>query len=104
MPITVQRNESHWLIGLEGQITLTSAAELKEMLLDWLATGKDVELDLERAEEIDVAIMQLLWSTARQAAGTGARIAGRASSAVAAAVRDSGFARDLGFLLQVSRG
>ena len=97
MPLTVRRHESRWVISLEGQISLTCAAELKILLLEWLATGKDLELDLERAEEIDTTIMQLLWAAAREAAQTGAGIAGRASSAAIAAVRETGFAGALGF-------
>jgi len=97
MPVTLQRDESRWLISLEGQVTLASAAELRSLLLEWLATGKDVELDLQRAEEIDIAIMQLLWAAAREAARTGVKIVGRASSAAAIAVRDAGFAPIPGF-------
>jgi len=97
MPVTLQKHESHWLIRLEGQVTLTSAAELKSLLLEWLTTGKDLEVDLQSAEEIDIAILQLLWAAAREAARTGVNIVGRASSAAAITVRDAGFAPLPGF-------
>lgn len=100
MPVKLQRQEPRWTISLEGQITLTSAAELKNLLLERLAAGKDLELDLERAEEIDIAIMQVLCAAAREAARTGSRIACHASAGVADAVRESGFSQSLGFLLQ----
>ncbi|MGA3023498.1 MAG: STAS domain-containing protein [Bryobacteraceae bacterium] len=93
MPIALQRHESHWLIGLEGRIAIESAAELKQLLLEWLAAGKDLELDLQGAEEIDITIMQLLWAAGREAARTGAGIVGRASNASILAVRDAGFAQ-----------
>jgi len=100
MPVKLQRQEPRWTISLEGQITLTSAAELKNLLLERLAAGKDLELDLERAQEIDIAIMQVLCAAAREAARTGSRITCRASGGVADAVRESGFAQSLGFLFQ----
>jgi len=93
MPVTLQRQESTWLIRLEGRITLTSAAELKELLLEWLSAGKSLELDLEPAEEIDITIMQLVWAAAR----TGGKILIRRSSAAALAIRDAGFDRLPGF-------
>jgi anti-sigma B factor antagonist len=97
MPVTLQRQEGSWLIRLEGQVTVTSAAELKERLLEWLAAGKNLELDLESAEEIDITILQLLWAAAREAARTGTKIVARASSAAATAARDSGFGQLPGF-------
>jgi anti-anti-sigma regulatory factor len=97
MPITIQRQESHWLIGLEGQVTIASAAELRELLLEWLAAGKDLELDLTGAEGLDIAVMQLLWAGAGDAARTGAGVVGRMSEAAIGALRDAGFARLPGF-------
>jgi anti-anti-sigma regulatory factor len=97
MPVTLQRQESTWLIRLEGRVTLTSAAELKEVLLEWLSAGKNLELDLEPAEEIDITIMQLLWAAGREAARTGVKILIHRSSAVAMAIRDAGFDQLPGF-------
>jgi len=85
------------VIGIDGQATLASAGELKALLLEWLAAGKNLRLDLEAVEDIDIAHMQLLWAAAREAAIAGVEITCRASGAVAAAVRDSGFAQIAGF-------
>jgi anti-anti-sigma regulatory factor len=97
MPVTLQRQESSWLIRLEGRITVTCAAELKELLLEWLSSGKDLELDLERAEEIDITVMQLLWAAARDSARMGGKIVARASRAAALAGREAGFTQLPGF-------
>jgi anti-anti-sigma regulatory factor len=97
MPVTLHRREITWLMRLEGRITVTSAAELKEALLEWLAAGKNLELDLETAEEIDVTVMQLLWATARAAAPTGMKIVARMSRAAAVDARDGGFTGLPGF-------
>jgi len=97
MPVTLQRQETSWLITLEGRLTVTSAAELKEMLLEWLSSGKDLELDLERVEEIDITVLQLLWAAARDGARMGGKIVAGASPAAALAVCEAGFAQLPGF-------
>jgi anti-anti-sigma regulatory factor len=76
---------------LEGDLTLASAAGLKSLLLEWLAAGTDLQLDLESAGEIDVTVMQLLWAAGREAARVGNGIVGRVSEAVDRAARDAGF-------------
>jgi len=91
MPVTQVQEEPHWQIRLEGQVNLASATELKTLLLDWLASGKDLALDLERVEEMDITILQLLWAAGREAAGRGAGMVGRLSEAAAMTARDAGF-------------
>ena len=97
MPVPLEQYEFYCLIRMEGHITLACAGELRKLLLDWLATGKSLELNLERAEDIDITAMQLLWTAAREAAREGVGIVARATGAVAATVRDSGFAQAPGF-------
>lgn len=93
MAITVDRLEKHWLIRLEGEFGVTSAPELKTLLLEWVASGRDLQMDLERAEEIDITLMQLLWAAGREAARAGAGMVSRVSEAAAMAARDAGFER-----------
>jgi anti-anti-sigma regulatory factor len=93
----MERQESQSLIRLEGEFTVTSAAELKDRLLECLATGNNLLLDLERAEEIDITLLQLLWAAGREAGRAGARIAIRLSDAAATAAREAGFERFPGF-------
>jgi anti-anti-sigma factor len=100
MSVALEQRERDWLIRLEGEITLATAMELKTLLLQWSAAGKDLALDLERVEEIDITILQLLFATGREVARTGARVTCRASSAVAVAVRDAGFDQAPGFPIQ----
>jgi anti-anti-sigma regulatory factor len=97
MPLTIQRQDPDWLIKIDGQNTLASAEELKNVLFDWLAAEKDLQLDLAEAEDIDIATLQLLHAAASAAARAGVAMTCRASSAVTAAVRDSGFGRIPGF-------
>jgi hypothetical protein len=93
MNISSEQHTTHWLIRLEGQVALASAGELKVLLLQWLAAGKNLELNLERVEELDVTIMQLLWTAAREAGRNGFHIAARASAAAVDAVCEAGFDR-----------
>jgi anti-anti-sigma regulatory factor len=100
MPLTVEQQESRWLIRMDGQVTLASAGELKQLLLDWRVTRKDLEFDLGRVEEIDISILQLLWAAGREAGPMGVEVTASASEPVAAAARESGFAQVPGFPIQ----
>ena len=93
MPVTMERQEDHALIRLEGECNVTSVAELKTILLEGLASGKDLRLDLERVEEIDITVMQLLWAAGRAAERMGAGVEIRVSEAAGRAARDAGFER-----------
>jgi anti-sigma B factor antagonist len=93
VPITVERLEKHWLIGLDGEFSITSASELKSLLLEWLVSGRDLQMDLEHAQEIDVSVMQLLWAARREAERRGATMGSRLSEAAAKALQDAGLER-----------
>ena len=90
MSVVLVPQESDWLIRMNGQVTLASAVELKAALCEWLAAGKNLELDLESVEEIDLTILQLLWAASREAGDRRMQVAGR-SEAVVNAVRAAGF-------------
>jgi anti-sigma B factor antagonist len=100
MSVTLEQRENGSLIRLEGTLTLASAGELKELLLQWLGSGENLELDLDRAEYLDITVMQLLQAAGREAARAGARIVTRSSDAVIIAMRDAGFVAMPGFPTQ----
>ena len=93
MSVTMQRSETGLLIRLEDAVNVTSAEELKSLLLEGLVSGRDVHLDLERVEELDVTVMQLLWAAGREADRKGTRMVTRVSEAAVAAARELGFER-----------
>ena len=97
MPVNVQRRESDWSIGLEGPMTVTSAADVKNALMAWLSDGRDLELDLEKTGEVDVTVMQLLWAAAREGADRGLKLSGRISPEAAKNLSESGFLEAPGF-------
>ncbi len=94
------------MIRLEGPIGLADSAELRRVLLLWLTEGDtpgiNLELDLERAEEIDLSILQLLAATGRECLRRGSPVTARYSPAAALAVHDSGFDLIPGFPMTAS--
>jgi anti-sigma B factor antagonist len=100
LAVTMERQESQSLIRLEGEFTVTSAAELKDLLLEGLASGNDLLLDLEQAGEIDITLMQLLWAAGREADRAGVSIAILVSDTAGAAAREAGFERFPGLTVQ----
>lgn len=93
MPITLNQNEGLCLIRMEGEINISSAAELKKLLIEGLASGSELRVDLERATELDVTALQLLWAAEREARGLGAgfTLAGRVPEEISVALSDAGF-------------
>jgi anti-anti-sigma regulatory factor len=78
-------------VTLEGDLTVGSAEHVRGLLMEALASDGGFELDLERAETIDIAVMQVLWAAGREAERRGAKVAIRISEAAATAARDAGF-------------
>ena len=78
MPVTLDQSEEIRSIHLVGDMNIASAAELKNLLVESLASGTDLRVDLERATSLDITALQLLWAAERKAevTGTGFRVAG----------------------------
>ncbi len=91
MPVIVDRDETRWLLRLEGDFNMTAAGELKKVLLEGLASGQALQLDLERVGLIDITFLQLLWAAERIASQTGSGLVSSVSEAVAEAARGAGF-------------
>ena len=92
MPVTLDQREAQCFVRLEGEINIAAAAELKNVLLQALASEKEVRVDLERATELDVTALQLLWAAERGARGSGRgfALAGRLPEEILEAVMDAG--------------
>lgn len=91
MPISVEQDDTRFQVRLEGEIGLGEAVELKRTLLEGLASGRKLHLDMECAGAIDVTFMQLLQSALREARGAGTGIALNLSGAAENALRNAGF-------------
>ena len=95
VPVTLDHNQNFCLLRLEGEIDITSATELKTLLLQGLASGRELRVDLERATDLDVTAMQLLWAAEREArkSGMGMALTGLVPEAISSAAGDAGFER-----------
>ena len=91
MPATIEQQADHTLIRLEGECTLASAADLKTLLLEALAFGEDLRLDLRSVQEMDITALQLLWAAAREANRAGSGFAASVPDAIVIAAREAGF-------------
>jgi len=82
-------------LRLEGAINISSAAELKTMLVEALSKGNELRLSLDQATELDVSILQLLWCADRQWRQCGKTfvLLGPPPDEVAAVIADAGMER-----------
>ncbi len=76
---------------MDGDFNLSSAAELKELLLEGLASGKELQLDLQGAGEIDITVLQLLWAAGREAERAAIRLVTHMGEGTASVAREAGF-------------
>ena len=90
--MTSTQNASWQVIQCEGEVGIAQAAELKNAIAAGLSEGRNIELDLRQVVEIDLTTLQVLVAAGREAAAQEPRIVMRASDAVRAAARESGFA------------
>jgi hypothetical protein len=93
LPVSVEQDESRFVIRLEGEVGMSDAAELKRVFLEALASGRKLHLDLEQIAEIDVTFMQLLQAVLAETDRAGTGLAMRLSEAAENALRGAGFAR-----------
>lgn len=97
MSLVLVESEAVNLIRLEGSIGIDSAAELKKLLVRALESGKNVRVSLDRATDLDVTAVQLLWTVWDQAKRSNARFALTESvpEEISTALAEAGFERFL---------
>ncbi len=95
MSVNLDQGETLCTIQLEGEVDISSAAELKKLLLLAFQSGKEVRLDLASATELDITALQLLWAANREAKRLEMSflVASSVPEAIAAAVSEAGFER-----------
>lgn len=70
MPLTHERSDNLSKIRLEGDIDIGCAAELKGLLVQALGSGKEVQVSLGSATDLDVTAVQLIWAARRAASAS----------------------------------
>lgn len=71
MSFTFEPADNRSLVRLHDSVTVNCATELYGTLMEALASGKPVEIDFERATEVDVSAIQLLDAAAKSAESSG---------------------------------
>lgn len=72
-------------IVINGELTIYTASEWRDRLINEMAGNDDIQLELAEVSEIDSAGLQLLLAMQRQAAGEGRQLQfGQCSSVVRA--------------------
>jgi anti-anti-sigma regulatory factor len=92
VPVTLGQKDALAFIQLEGAVDISCAAELKELLIERLRTGKAVCVSLESTTVLDVTAVQLLWAAAREAQRVNVEFGykGQAPEAVRRALAEAG--------------
>ena len=95
MGIALDEKDESNLIRFEGAIDINCAAELKNMLLTSLASGKNLSVLLDGATYLDVTAVQLLWAAEREAKASSVEFTfiGQLPQQVAAELAGAGFER-----------
>ncbi len=93
MPVTLENGKGCSVIHLEGAIGIADARGLKDLLLQVLRQENEVRVSLERATDLDVTAVQLLWAVEREArlVGVPLMLIGVAPDEISAALADVGF-------------
>ena len=63
------------LIHLEGAVDIASAAEIKTAFLEALKTGGEIRISVDKATDLDVTAVQLLWAVKHEAKRLGVSFA-----------------------------
>ena len=71
MNVKVEKKGGCCRIGIEGEMTIYAATQIKESLLSAMADCKEIEMSLAQVSEIDSAGLQLLALVKREAADRG---------------------------------
>jgi anti-anti-sigma regulatory factor len=93
VPVTLEARETSMLIRLEGALDISSAAELKQLLLQALGSGRKLYVSLDNAINLEVTAVQLLWAAERQArtSETGFALAGAVPPGILSDLAQAGF-------------
>ena len=94
MRFELSQSSDTMILRLEGECTMESAIEIKEVLLQGLNKGDKLLVDLEKVTEVDTSCLQLLCSALRTSAGQGKQVS------ISPNLSDQcmRFARDVGYL------
>lgn len=74
VPIRLHQRAKFTVIGLDGDVDIQAAVELKGILLSALLSQQELRIELAELTTLDVTVVQLLWATQHAAATTGTQV------------------------------
>ena len=74
MPVTLDQRALVTVVGLEGEVDIRAAVELKTVLLAALQSGRELRVELAGVTALDVTTLQLLWASERAAVKAGTKL------------------------------
>ncbi len=86
----VERQANLWTISLKRTFGLDSAAELKAALLESLAAGVSLQLDLRHCE-MSIPLLQMLWTARLESKRLGVPLTALGSEEAIRIIRGAGF-------------
>jgi anti-anti-sigma factor len=94
LSIKCDADETSCVLRLEDEVDINSSVQLKQTLVEVIASGKELHLDLQAGPSLDITAIQLLWSAKHEAELRGSHFAvvGDIPNNVTSALRDAGFA------------
>lgn len=95
--IILEQGEKTNCLRLQGSIDVSSAEELKKILVDAVKAGGEIRVLLGDATYLDVTAIQLLWAAEREASGAGVIwvFVDSLPEAIRTTLRDAGFDESL---------
>jgi anti-anti-sigma regulatory factor len=74
VPVTLDQRADVSVVGLEGEVDIRTAAELKAMLLAALLSRQELRVELAGLTTLDITTLQLLWAAERAAGKAGTKL------------------------------
>lgn len=74
MSVTLDQRGEVSVVGLEGEVDIRAAAELKGALIAALESRQELRVEMAGVTTLDITTLQLLRAFARAAANTGAKL------------------------------
>jgi anti-anti-sigma factor len=91
LSVTLEKHQDQCVLRFQGECKVSAAGEIKQALLEALAAGGDIHLDCQNVDEVDLAIVQLLWAAEREARRKDRPFGCRMSDTVQKCFEEAGF-------------
>jgi anti-sigma B factor antagonist len=74
MSVVIEQTAEGSMLRLNGDVSISAARELKGALVETLASGRELTIDLAGLTALDITALQLLWAAQHAAAKAGSQV------------------------------